>query len=299
MKNILLLLFGLVNLVCSAQCVDVFGSKVDCPTEADSLTVYNNALKVYGFYENSKSYTKTRTVEVLFDNDRLDVYESLQQARRLFFVIRRDVSLLKESEKKFASGKPKSTYVDIPFKNYYQEVDEYRFYQRELENQIINAEAPMSIYDTRICPIIVNEYKCLDSGSRYFGDIVNLPLYIPVTVKPYMLLTAEELVARNEILHIAIFRPSILKQVIKKEYKVLVNNKYVRGYPVYMVRMYGSGALIGMMINGRFKRIEPVDYVAYAVPKEAQRFLENEKELDKMLKIKFGGYYKGFYIFAK
>lgn len=313
MKTIFIILIVLNSMRSQAQCYDAFGSKTDCPTKEDSLVIYNNAFSVYQFYENNKGYLKTKSLEVITNNDKKEVFESLQLARRMFSIIRREMSSIKKEEsKKFTAGKPKEGYEDINYSQYYQEIDEYRFYQRELESQIINATAPMSIYDTRICPIMVNEYKCIDTSSVYYGDLVNLPLYIPVIVKPYTLLTAAELNLRNEILHII---PAVVKndtlykinttvieikkadtlqrKMVKREYIIKENNQDVKGYPVYAAYEYGGGALIGFLINGKFKKIKPSEYIIYAVPYYARQLLENDLQLNKMLSAKFGAYYRG------
>jgi hypothetical protein len=312
MKTVLTILFAIISMCCQAQCYDVYGSSSDCPTKEDSLVIYNNAFSVYQFYENNKDYIKTRSTEVVTKNDKKEVFESLQLARRMFNIIRKELASIKEKESKFAAGKPKDGYEDITYSQYYQIVDDYRFYQRELESQIINANAPMSIYDSRICPIMVNEYKCIDTSSVYYGDLVNLPLYIPVVVKPFTLLTAAELNLRNEILHII---PKVIKtdtisplkatvaeikkadtlprKMVKREYVIKENNEYVKGYPVYAAYQYGGGALIGFLINGKFRKIKPSEYIQYAVPPYARQLLENDLELNKMLQIKFGVYYRG------
>jgi hypothetical protein len=184
-----------------AQCKDFFGKLTACPDSKDSMVIYNNAVKVYDFYDNNKSYTKIRTVEIRSDQEKREVFDRLQQAKKLFFVIRKEIAKIKYDNKNSLSEyNPK--YKDINFNQYFQEIDEFRFYQRELENQILNLDAPIPIYDIRICPVVINEYKCFDTSSTYFGDIVNIPLYIPLIVKPTELLTAKELSLRNEILQI-------------------------------------------------------------------------------------------------
>ena len=183
-----------------AQCKDIFGKRTNCPDLEDSMVIYNNALKVYDFYDKNTSYIKIKTDKINTEQDKKDIFDKLQQAKKMFFVIRREVAKIKDDEKK-TNGKVSPKYKDISFSQYYQEVDEYRFYQRELENQILNLDAPIPIYDNRISPYVVNEYKCTDSTNMYFGDIVNIPLYIPVIVKPFSLLTKSELITRNELLH--------------------------------------------------------------------------------------------------
>ena len=208
-----------------SQCKDVYGNKIDCPTEQDSLVLYNNAIKIYNFYDNNKSYEKTRSRELISPSDKRNVFEDLATARRLFFVIRRGVAKLNETEKRFAAGKTSNKYVDIAYKDYYQQIDDNRFYQRELESQIVNKAAPIAIYDDRIAPIVVNEYHCTDSTSPYFGDLVNIPLYIPVTVKPFMLLTEAELVLRNSILQKV--DPTYKPKTLYKPEDTIAKNKNV------------------------------------------------------------------------
>lgn len=182
-----------------SQCTNVYGRIVDCPTVQDSLVLYNNAIKVQEFFENNKLYAKTRTVKIVNEDEKRDIFNKLQQARSIFVLIRKE-KLNAAQEEQFASTKPNPNYKDITYRDYYHEIDEYRFYQRELENQIVNKEAPAPIYDNRVCPVVVNEYKCVDSASVFFGDIVNIPLYIPVIVKPAAMLTSSEKITREEIL---------------------------------------------------------------------------------------------------
>jgi hypothetical protein len=48
------------------------------------------------------------------------------------------------------------------------------------------------------------------------------------------------------------------------------------------------------MIGRKFRKIQPNEYNRYAVPLYGRQLLENQKELDKTLRIKFGEYYQGF-----
>ena len=308
-----LILLLMQSLCAKSQCKDVYNNKVDCPTEEDSLIVYNNAIKIVQFYEGNTTYVLTRSVEITDIDAKQGVFEDLIQARRMFSIIRREVASFKDD--KFSAGRVNVGYKDITYKQYYQEIDEYRFYQRELENQIINANAPMPIYDTRIAPILVNSYVCRDSSSVYFGDVVNIPLYIPVVVKPFILLTEPELVLRNKILHIV---PTIVapkKEMVKRDsgnyivQKIITNTVEkdtilpVVNYhplnanetPIYAFNQYGAGALIGTMVNRKFKKIPVKEYGNYAVPYFARELLSDDVQLDKFLRIKFGGYYQGLY----
>ena len=311
---VICILLLLQTLCLQAQCKDVYGSNAECPTENDSLVIYNNALKVLDFYSKDETYKLTNSRELISQEDKSTVFDDLRQARRMFNIIRRELANIKDD--KFSAGKPNPGYKDINYSQYYTEIDENRFYQRELENQIINAEAPISMYDIRIAPIYVNTYTCIDSSSVYYNDLVNIPLYVPVVVKPFSLLTENELLVREKVLHIVPkikppqrkveYRDSsnslVIKKVINKlpvkDTVVNVPDFYIPkpdGLPIYAFNGYGSGGVIGFMMGHKFKKLDRSQYGDYAVPLFARQLLEDEKELDKYLKIKFGAYYEGFY----
>jgi hypothetical protein len=89
---------------------------------------------------------------------------------------------------------------NIPIDEYYERIDEYRFYQRELECGILNTTSPFPVYDIRIAPLYMNIYRNHSAKDDYNGDEVEVALYIPVTVKPYELLTDAELEFRKKVL---------------------------------------------------------------------------------------------------
>jgi hypothetical protein len=313
MPYILCILLLLQTLSLTAQCKDVYGSSTECPTSEDSLVIYNNAIRVTQFYTNNPAYKLTNSREVTTESEKKEVFEDLREARRLFNILRRELKNMKDD--KFSAGQPSPKYKDINYSQYYSEVDETRFYQRELENQIINAEAPMSMYDLRISPIYVNSYTCIDSSSVYFNDLVNIPLYVPVVVKPFALLTEDELLVREKVLHIVPKIKPPKREVEKRtETNTIVVRKIVQEkvqdtivhapdffipkkaeLPIYAFNNYGSGGVIGFMVGHKFKKLDRMQYGDYAVPLFARELLENEKELDKYLKLKFGDYYEGFY----
>ncbi|CAB4162137.1 hypothetical protein UFOVP778_30 [uncultured Caudovirales phage] len=309
MKTIITALLLCYSVSISAQCTDIYSSKVDCPTEEDSLVLYNNAIKVVQFYDSNRSYQLTNSIELETVKQKRDVFEQLKEARRMFNIIRREIANLSESEKKFSAGKPRTGYKDISYSDYYQEVDEYRFYQRELENQIINANAQIPIYDSRIAPILVNTYQNSDSASVYFGDLVQIPLYVPVVVKPFALLTGPELMLRNKVLKIPAPKVYPTRSMVKRdsiEPKVLyvrndtiqqpVNSFFAyreQKLPVYYYNQYGSACVIGFMIGHKFKKLTYEEYNQYAVTPFARTLLADDLLLDKQLRIKFGAYYEG------
>lgn len=313
MPYILCILLLLQTLSLKAQCKDVYGNNSDCPTEEDSLVIYNNALKVVEFYNNNKSYKLNSSKEIIGNSDKVQVFEDLREARKMFNIIRRELATMKPD--KFSAGKPMDGYKDITYSQYYSEIDENRFYQRELENQIVNSEAPVAMYDIRIAPIYINSYTCIDSSSVYFNDLVNIPLYVPVVVKPVALLTEPELLIRNKVLHIIPKMPVpkrnveirdstnsiVIKKIINntpKDTIIQIPSFYKLnpdGLPIYAFNGYGSGGVIGFMIGHKFKRLDKSQYGDYAVPFFARELLANDIELDKYLRIKFGTYYEGFY----
>jgi hypothetical protein len=216
---------------------------------------------------------------------------------------------------------------NIPMNEYYVYIDDYRFYQRELENGILNINSPFPIYDIRISPLIINSYENRFSYDEYNGDFVNVALYIPVTVKPYKLLTDSEKIIRTEILK-GIIPKKILQPktkikpkpelkskptkplpkddsplesanidyippVIRKEYKYTVPPLGAVG--IYYLNQYGGGYLMGFMVGRKFRKYLPTDEFYWAMPKWLRDFLNNDIELEKYLKNKLGSYYDGLY----
>ena len=74
------------------QCADVYGKRATCPKMDDSLALYNNATKVYDFYNNNTSYVLTKTKEIITDFDKADVFNKMKQAKKMFFVIRKEMN---------------------------------------------------------------------------------------------------------------------------------------------------------------------------------------------------------------
>lgn len=297
-----------------AQCVDVYNNPVDCPTMNDSLVLYNNAMKVVNFYERHPDYVKISSEKILTPYDKLHIFQELSDARRMFKTIR-----------KLYPPLPGAKLKDFTYNEYYQEIDDYRFYQRELENQTLNREADASLYDLRISPVVINRYTCKNINSVYNGDLVNIPLYIPVIVKPFMMLTDSELVLRNALLGItAVAPPNFIKYepkpveledtlhpirktpieppslpemkfitaIDERKYKFLL--KYNTNSPVYYFEdaSLGGPALIGFMNDRVFIKIKKEDYNSFAVPIWAQKLLEDTEKLNKFLNILFGKYFQ-------
>ena len=155
---------------------------------------------------------------------------------------------------------------------------------------------------------MVNTYVCDDSTSEYFNDLVNIPLYVPVVVKPYNLLTEMEMVTRSKILGLPLAikyqrkaekRDSVSPKrliVVRDTVQMPVQNFYAydgNKLPVYYYNNYGSACVIGFMEGRKFRPLTYEKYADYAVSTFARLLLEDPVALDKALKIKFGGYYDG------
>lgn len=263
-----------------SQCMTMDGKNAMCPTWQDSLVIYNNAEKLKIFFSNSRSYVKTNTIKIYNDDDKRRVFNAIVNARISFVKIRNEKltsNHTSENKKKNIDG------TDISFSEYYHRINQFTFYQRELENQIINKDIPVTLYDSRISPVLIEEYKCIDSASRYFGDLVNIPQYIPVLIKPVSLLTKTEIQIRKEIL--------------KNEYGIDFSYEpqseqmvFNRGLPVFCMNGLGSGSIVGFMNNGKFSKIKKEEYKQFLVRKEVQHLLENDEQFNNWLKIRYGSY---------
>lgn len=317
----LLILFFLSN-SSTGQCNDVFDRVTECATENDSLVIYNNALKVYEFYEKNPDYVKLSSKRLKTKQDVIDCFFQLQDAVDSFY----NRWLLRE---RVINGGEDLPYVLIPRdgkniekKEYYSYLDEYRFYQRELENGILNLSAPFPLYDVRIAPLVINSYENRYSNDEFNGDFVNVALYIPVTIKPYSMLTEEEKVMRNKILqgtYLVIKKTTNLKPVIpvskKKNTKdtTLLQSANITyeppkieklktythapwgATPIYYYNSYGSGHLMGFAVGRKFRKYLETDEYYELLPKWLKQFLKDDKELLKYLTMRYGAWFTGFY----
>jgi len=318
MKYILLTLLAIIistNLL--SQCLDVYGHNVECPTLDDSLVIYNNSLKVYSYFENNKNYKKLSSIRL---NGQLDVTKCFYKLDSSLD----NFKLLWQQRERMLAGEKLDVLMprggeNIEVEQYYQRVDDYKFYQREFENGILNTTSPFPLYDIRIAPLVVNTY-INNYGNDFNGDQVEIALYIPVTVKPYNLLTEDEMKLREKILGVKpkyvisnifpkrkmIMRTDTMVKPIhvitpkKKDsivepspYKYPLFNYQITN-PIYASNGYTS-CLVGWMVGRKFRKIKPEEYAQFGVPLYGRELLQNEKELDKTLHIKFGEYYQGLF----
>lgn len=317
MKNVLILIvFAFLSLLCKSQdkdCIDVFGKECDCPTSEDSMLVYENSLKVFNFYERNDYYKKTKIKKIVTEKDVSDCFQKLDSAYRAFM----DMWMLRE---RYLKGEKVDVLMprggkNIPMLDYFEQIDEYRFYQREFECGILNTSSPFPIYDIRIAPLYINTYRNHYSDDVFNGDEVQIAMYMPVTVKPFMFLTEKELEIRNKVLMGTSRKKKVknvvpeLTKIIKKDtsslvvkakpltiklsengwtnkdssYKVIPESE---GVPVYYSNGI-TGSLIGFLNKrGVFTRIDKSQYKY--IHKFAVDLLQDVEKLKKELKVKFG-----------
>ena len=317
LSTILLLL--ITNIIYAQQCYDIYERPSDCATENDSLVVYNNALKVYEFYEKNSNYVKLKSIRIKTKQEALNCFYKLEDAVDSFIKLRQLRERLLNGEDLPNVLLPRDG-KNILMSDYYSYVDAYRFYQRELENGILNIHSPFPIYDIRISPLVTNSYENRTNNDEYNGDFVNVALYIPVVVKPYRLLSDSEKILRKQILGGSIPKKILqLKKLLPKPKKPkqedntplqsanidyiapTIPKQYAYTIPpnnsigMYYLTSYGGGYLMGYIIGRKFRKYLPTDEFYETLPKWLKDFLNNDIELEKYLKNKLGDYYDGLY----
>ena len=331
MKKIALLLIIFIATINGySQCTDIWGKAVKCPSQDDSMIIYNNSLNVYSFYENNKSYTKISQDYIKSDSDKVVIFRKMLKARREY------AEMILQHEKYIKENKLLTGLSDLPMNQYYNVVDVWRYYQRELEYKIINDDAPFPLYDNRISPITVCTYKNTNPTSEFYNDEVNIPMYIPVTVKPYAMLTESERNERAEILKkiekvknkveferklllptrpSTIIVPDLTKPasppVVKRPDTIIQKidtikitiNPYEEVYkpipyfavPIYYYNDWGAGVLMGHMIGRKFRKYSPNDQYYEFLPKAVKELLNDDERVNEILRLYYGGYYDGLY----
>ncbi len=329
-KTIIILLISQIGY---SQCKDVFGNEVECPTTEDSMLIYENSLKVYQYYENNNFYKKIKIKKILTYKDFRDCFYKLDSANQAFkeiwsmrerYLKGENVNMMEKGILLPNDGK------NIPLENYYERIDDYRFYQRELECGILNTNSPFPLYDTRIAPLYLNVYRNHNKSDSYNGDEVEVALYIPITIKPVALLTKEESISREKILNgtflkkkevkenkvqdIAVIRDSIVNKItpdmVEQKYKSEIKTDVVKlkpksvkkvlkkdirfdiptnAQPLYLTNGITS-SFAGYVYKGSFVKVPKQFYNDFAVQTFARIILNDDIELGKILKIKYGNY---------
>lgn len=169
------------------------------PTTADSLALYNNAVSTLKYYQGSGKYEQTGKKK----------YSAKEQQKAI-------------EDFKFAKGYygPKETVNNPDLSIYYKPVNNNQYFQREIANTFLDTDAPMTLYDRRVKPhsslvfdrkigreydkeikkrgihLNSNEAQALlreiQIKDPLWGDGVEIPMYDPIGIKPWAMLTAKE-----------------------------------------------------------------------------------------------------------
>lgn len=148
--------------------------KPNQPTQADSLALYNNSKLVEAFYRNHGYTTDTKDKDVSNYNSTNDYVASRFHGKA--YTSKGVVPIAKE--------------------DYRKDIDQNRYYQRELQVGQINMDAPMTLFDRRIKPQFSTTYANKNESDPIAGDVADVYTYDPIAVKPWNMLTDSERLER-------------------------------------------------------------------------------------------------------
>jgi hypothetical protein len=146
---------------------------MDRPTYADSLALYENAVALRDFYERSKQYAAdpTRRQPISTVPKRLEQsLAGMQNKETRGF--RTNV---------IVDGKRQSVVVPVTDFNKPVVNNPNQYLQREIENSVINMNAPMALIDKRIPPNMVQFYR---EKTNQNPDLVTVATYDPEKIRP-------------------------------------------------------------------------------------------------------------------
>jgi hypothetical protein len=289
------------------------GISVSAPTTADSLKVYNAAVKMMDYYRNDKRHAKPE----------IDVYDPKIEKSTVSDVGYKNVQKYREMYKELSDPNLES------FKTSEYERD-YKLPKQEILKKVakaiaesksaapgtayykdaypskIDINAPSAYIDSRISPQgFVNYRSSVNLKGRYdqtepAGSVTGLWYYDPLAVKPYNMRTPKE----REDWEKKYGKPkSVAKSTPKKEQPTkqvekpstpVVKTTPPAASPIIEKRqniyegspVYSPGAGIGMgsaLIGflgqkGDTTYIKPEDYERFAVPKYGKQFIESKKK---------------------
>ena len=163
---------------------------LNAPTAQDSLDLYNNTRLLEQYYKNYQpgiSGVNGTDGDGPFPGDPR-VFENLQEVTDFY-------------EPGWDRITNRSDNDNVSLDEYYQYIDENKFKQREIGNEMLDLRTPMGLYDKRIPPTMQHYYTNNIPGDYMEGDLVDIPLYDPALVIPESLigeLSPEELIRRRE-----------------------------------------------------------------------------------------------------
>jgi hypothetical protein len=146
------------------------------PTRQDTLDLIQRSEAVRQFMENARDdrgkrmYEPDETISRKRSMPKAAAMAKLENARNAM-AQREDM----QGRTTMASEQGRTAGV-LPLNQYARQISPERFEQREIESQIINPSAPMSMYDTRIQPDTVYLYK-QRTKNGLAPDLVSVPGY--------------------------------------------------------------------------------------------------------------------------
>ena len=148
-------------------------------TTSDSLALYNNTkalLKIYN-KENGYDLQGTEKQPILSQEDvRKIIQKNIYNRTNIPKQISTNDGVLSNITNFFTGT---SLNKNFKIDDYYKKINNYQYNQRELATGVLNMDAPMGKYDTRIP---VPYYKKFINRSE--GDIANVPMYDAIVIKP-------------------------------------------------------------------------------------------------------------------
>lgn len=143
------------------------------PTSEDSLNLYNNAREVLEWYKNNPQYAEDPTRKQPISTLPTRLAQSLagmeHKEKRGFR------TTLINDNKRTGSVLPVSEFNKPVLENPAQ------YYQREIENNVLNMSAPMPLIDRRINPDLVKFYR---EKIKQSPDLVTIATYDPEKIRP-------------------------------------------------------------------------------------------------------------------
>lgn len=259
LKKLSLALLSTVLFTHATQAQDAHSTKVDKPTTEDSLRLYNNTNELLDYYSAKNKYedmgtrqidpklysiTKKNMAAVDDMNKRIENKKFPWTNRRYESFANNAWQLIKG----FTFGKVETDHLDPDYSfepaDYYQKENKYQYKQRELQNNIIDMESPMQLYDSRIDPTMSyafinknNKHDGLRGGNPVYGDVTTFYGYDPIAIKPEGMRTQQDWLYLNKKYGTPIPGQSKIKTpnpapVIKKE----VVSPVVKTNPVELLK---------------------------------------------------------------
>lgn len=183
----------------------------DVATAADSALVAGQANQVLNFYKNNPTY-ETAKYTIPFKTPPTPAYfaEKLNSAKESY------IERLKEADPYMAvtghvDRNGKVTFSSIPkLEEYYKDLGDNKFLQKEITNGAFNMDAPMALYDSRIDPQKLTLFDLKPEFEKDFsfpdengnnrietmGDHVEVLTYDPLATTPWNQLSKTDKIKR-------------------------------------------------------------------------------------------------------